>query len=470
MKKWLRTHPMLALLLPEVALILGWFWGTKYGALQLPEVPSYSDTLATYQFVLTDYPSARAKTFRCEAGDVYLYLQPDSTRALPSMGDTVQVRTQLQTPGFFGDFDYGTYLRRQGIVATGMVWRDRWQTVGKGRPSGAKKWRHQLVERYRTLGFEGAELGTLSALTLGYKEYLDNDQKRSFRNSGAAHVLAVSGLHTGILYLILLQLLTGFGRWKPLYEDRLHRCINSVIVVALMWLYACLTGLTPSVVRSVVMLTLVEVAHMCYRQPISMNTLAAAAFVILAACPNDLFAVSFQLSFAAVAAILLLVPLLRDIVPIYRIRNRCVCGFVQFIWDLVVVSLAAQLGTLPISLYYFGQTANYFLLTNLMVIPLTSVIVWLAVAVLTVGWIPCIGMWLVYPLRWAVVGLNTAVGWVEHLPGAVTPIHATVPMVLALYAAMTAAVLVLKKSLWWLTAVAGALVVFCYLYLQTVTL
>ncbi len=460
---------MLALLLPEVALILGWSCWTKSDMLRSSEVPSYSDTLATYQFVLTDYPSARAKTFRCEAEGVYLYLQPDSARALPSMGDTVQVRTRLQTPGWLGDFDYGTYLRRQGIVATGMVWRDQWQTVGKGRPSGSKKWRHQLVERYRALGFEGAELGTLAALTVGEKEHLDNDVKRSFRHSGAAHVLAVSGLHTGILYLILLQLLTGFGRWKPLYEDRLHRCINSLVIIALMWLYACLTGLTPSVVRSVVMLTLVEIARMWYRQPMSMNTLAAAAFMILAVRPNDLFSVSFQLSFAAVAAILLFVPLLRDIVPLNRIRNRYVHGCVRFVWDLAVVSLAAQLGTLPISLYYFGQTANYFLLTNLMVIPLTYVIVWMAAAVLTVGWIPCIGALLAYPLRWAVVGLNAAVGWVGHLPGAVTTIHATVPMVLALYVAMATAVLVLKKNLWWLVAVAGALAVFCCLYLQTVT-
>ena len=172
----------------------------------------------------------------------------------------------------------------------------------------ARRLQHRLAQRYHELGILNQEAGTLSALTLGYREDLDPDIKRSFRQSGASHVLAVSGLHTGIIYAVVLNLLTGFGFWKPLYEDKKRRIVNGVIIIVVMVFYALLTGLSPSVCRSVLMLTLIEVAYMSYRNPIRFNSIAAAAFLILAFRPNDLFSVSFQLSFAAIVSIRLFYP------------------------------------------------------------------------------------------------------------------------------------------------------------------
>ena len=167
----------------------------------------------------------------------------------------------------------------------------------------ARRVQRWLYERYGALGIRGSEQATLGALTLGYKEDLDPALKQAFQRSGAAHILAVSGLHTGIIYSVLLSLLTLGGSRKPLYENKTGRRALSLAVIITMWGYAFLTGLTPSVVRSVVMISVLEVGRMLYRHGNTLNCVLFAAWAILLVRPLDLFSVSFQLSFAAVVAI-----------------------------------------------------------------------------------------------------------------------------------------------------------------------
>lgn len=422
MKEWLRAHPFVVLLLPLIALILLCeFTGKPFNLLRDTEV-LWLDSVRTFELTVMDYPVEKAKTYRYTAGNIYLYLSKDSTRTLPTIGDVIRVRTTVSRPDSLGTFDYGRYLRRQGIAGQAFARSGDWQIVGRAEKMTlrmrARMLQHRLSQRYRELGIPDAEAGTLSALTLGYREDLELDIKRSFQRAGAAHILAVSGLHTGVIYAVILALITGFGWWKPLYEDTMHRCINSVIIIAIMWVYALLTGLSPSVVRSVLMLTIAQAAYVCYRNPISLNTLAAAAFLILAFRPNDLFSVSFQLSFAAVLAILCLEPLFRTLIPLPS-HGWCVAPL-RYIRGLITVSLAAQIGTLPFTLYYFGQTCNYFLLTNIVVIPLAFCITVLALATLTIGWIPYVGIGLAYPLKWLTWALNHYTSFIENLPGAVS--------------------------------------------------
>lgn len=274
-----------------------------------------------------------------------------------------------------------------------------------------------LVDRYAQLGIHGDALGTISALTLGYKGDLDKEVIGDFRRSGAAHILAVSGLHTGLVYAILLCLLTGCGRWKPLYEQRGRRCLNSCVCIVCLWAYAYLTGLTPSVVRSVIMFSLAEVAHMLYRDRVSLNVVFLSAAIILAFRPTDLFSVSFQLSYAAVIAIVLCSPLF-SFPSLDRIRPKALSKTVRSVVGLVTVSLAAQLGTLPLTLYYFHQMSNYFLLTNMIVIPLATILVPLGFATLVFGGVPYVGDALVWCLQNGTDLLMFAVNWVQSLPGA----------------------------------------------------
>lgn len=389
------------------------------GPIQLqPAEPQTMDSTSVYRVVLCSHAVERPKTWRYRTEDQYIYLRKDSTRQMPGKGDTLLIQG-------------GRIVRHWCVLSPASLVEKppQWQHL-----------RSRLCQRYEQLGVHGPELGTLEALTLGYREDLDTEVKQAFQTAGAMHVLAVSGLHTGILYKVLLWLLTLGGLCKPMYEERVKRWVLNGVLILLLWGYALLTGMSPSVVRSVVMLTVMLVGEMIYRKGEPFNNLAIAAFVLLLFRPDDLFSIGFQLSFAAVAAILVVKP-----------------------HNLVTLSIAAQLGTLPLTMHYFGQMSNYFLLTNLLVVPLAEVLVSLALAALTIGWLPGMG-WIGWSLQWATWLMNYAVGWVEHLPGSATTILCTWPMAIALYVAFGSGVLALRKSQHWLWGVAAALSVFIVLY------
>ena len=338
--------------------------------------------------------------------EVYLYLLRDSTRALPGWGDTVVAKTQIE------------WSRR-----TGRAFAARYTILpAKEHPIPLQV---RLYRRLADAGLSGDELATTGALTLGYKDDIDPEVRRHFQASGAAHVLAVSGLHTGILYGLVLWLLTLGGRFKPLYENRFGRCAISGVVIAVMWGYAWLTGMTPSVVRAVTMVTIFEVGRMVYRQAFSLNTIAAAAVLILAVRPTDLWSVSFQLSFAATTAIVSLTPTL----PLKEGRWPQI---LKYIVGILVVSLAAQIGTLPITMYYFGQISCYFLLTNLIVLPIATVLVPCGLATIVLGgsWLGTMMGKITYGLAWA---MNHSTGWIESLPGSTVSVHIGLGMVVVYF-------------------------------------
>ena len=423
MRNWLQAHPFVVLLLPLIAGIVicdRTGFPFNHGNEGLRDFP---DSTGTYTVLIEDYPVEKAKTYRYAAstayGKIFLYIRKDSTMAIPTIGDYVLLHAKVSTPDSIGSFDYATYLRRQGITGQTFVRPEDVQVVAHtqgGLRIRARRLQHRLVTRYHELGITGDEAGTLAALTLGYREDLDPDIKRSFQRSGASHILAVSGLHTGIVYTVIWALVTCFGLFRPLYEDRKRRILNGVLIICAMGCYALLTGLSPSVCRSVLMLAIFQAAYMCYRKPDSLNTIAAAAFIILALRPNDLFSVSFQLSFAAVLSIIYLTQYFNRLLPVPQ--KGWYSTPIRYFRDLVTVSLSAQIGTLPITLYYFHQVCNYFILTNIVVIPLALFITLLAFATLTIGWIPMVGTILAYPLYWLTWVLNHYTAFIESLPGA----------------------------------------------------
>ena len=278
----------------------------------------------------------------------------------------------------------------------------------------------KLYQRLQDGGLEGDELATVGALTLGYKEGLDRELKRHFQASGAAHVLAVSGLHTGIIYALIIALLTLGGRYKPLYEERFKRCLLSLIIITAMWGYAYLTGLTPSVVRAVLMVTIFEIGRMAYRRAFSLNTVAAAAVLILLVKPTDLWNVSFQLSFTATASIIVFARECEKYLHSRDLDHTYTGRALSWIIGTVIISIAAQLGTLPITMYYFHQISTYFLLTNLLVLPIATLLVPCGLISIALGGCPC-GIWfskITWALAWT---MNHSVGWIESLPGSTIP-------------------------------------------------
>lgn len=307
----------------------------------------------------------------------------------------------------------------------------------------------RLYGRLEAAGLSGDELATVGALTLGYKEDLNKKLKRHFQASGAAHVLAVSGLHTGIIYGLLWWLLTLGGRRKPMYENKAGRRAISMTIIVTMWGYAWLTGMTPSVVRAVLMVTLVEIGRMIYRKSLTINTVAAAAFLILMVRPTDLWSVSFQLSFAATTAIVLLVNKIQSTyryIEISRYRDSFLSRVITYFLGLIAVSIAAQIGTLPVTMYYFGQVSTYFLVANLTVLPTATLLVPCGLLTIVLG--GSSGGVIVGKVTWGLAWLmNHSAGWIESLPGSTIPAHINGAMVVIYYGLLGILWLLVSKKI-----------------------
>ena len=305
-----------------------------------------------------------------------VYIRLDSFSKQIRAGDYLVFRAtpRLIVPGANPyEFDYPSYYRSMGICRQIFVSKENWKTATPGvsedrtHGTGVRKARikaQNYWERlFRRAGLQGESLAVASALTLGITEGLDAEIRQSYTASGASHLLSVSGLHTGIVAAVLMTLL-GFmkrmRRWSWLRE---------IMVIAGIWAYAWLTGFSSPVNRSALMFSLFIAGKRASPDHDAIHTVAVSAFFLLILKPFNLFDIGFQLSYAAVSAIILLHAPICGLIPV---KNR----FLRKIRDLCVVSVTAQLGTLPLCLAYFHQFPVYFLLTNLVVVPLTGLIVW----------------------------------------------------------------------------------------------
>ncbi|MCR5680672.1 MAG: ComEC/Rec2 family competence protein [Prevotella sp.] len=260
----------------------------------------------------------------------------------------------------------------------------------------ALHWRHGLLMRLRDLGASDEQYSVLAAMTLGDKSGLTADVRHTFSQTGSSHILALSGLHLGIICLLLTRLMPCGRRWW----------IGQVLVVLALWAFALLTGLSTSVVRSATMLSLYVIFSAGARRRAPLNVLCFTAIVMLMVSPGVLFDVGFQLSFLSVAAILLFFPVADQYVSQRWLLQH---PLARWLWSMTVVSTAAQLGTAPLVAYYFHQLPVWFLLTNLFVVPLTTLILYLTLATLLV---PAVGG----ALLWAVGLLTSGLAVLSRLP------------------------------------------------------
>lgn len=340
-----------------------------------------------------------------------LYFSKQTMEANLKRGDELLIQTRLSPPvnnGNPDEFDYARYLRRRGGSGTAYVPDGYWKVVGHDSTrtfrQKALDYRESVTGLYRRLGFRGDELAVLSALTVGDKDELDEEIIETYSVSGASHVLALSGLHIGFLYALCCFLLSWlWRRWhwmKP---------IGLSFVVLALWCFAFLTGLSSSVVRSVTMFSLLAVASLQSEKPLTLNSLAATAFLMLLFCPTWLFDVGFQLSFLAVAAILIIRPWLYGL---WQIENR----LLRSVWGLMTVSIAAQIGVAPLIVLYFSRFSTHFLLTNLWVIPMVSIVLYAAVFMLLLTPFPMLQYYFARVVEWLISLQNEVLRWIEALP------------------------------------------------------
>jgi competence protein ComEC len=239
----------------------------------------------------------------------------------------------------------------------------------------AQRCRIKILSYYRSLGLVGDTYAFIAAITLGYKAYLSDDIKKAFQASGTAHLLAVSGLHTGIIYLILSLLLSPLGRRGIGFR------IRQWTIILMLCGYAFLAGLSASVVRAVIMLSLYCMGRLRQESSFTVNTLAAAAFLILIFQPNSFYDISFQMSFGAVFSILWFQP---RIAALVKTKKK----ITKYLWNLMTLSLSAQLGLFPLLLYHFGTFPTWFFITNILVVPLLGGIIYSMIPLLLTGLLP----------------------------------------------------------------------------------
>lgn len=353
---------------------------------------------------------------------ILLYWMPDSMQPPLQCGDRICFRAHVGMPmsdADFTGFDYGQYLQRQGISGTAIVYSGYWRKLLQ--PSTptfkmqALMLREQIVKKFRTWSLEDDVLAIISALTVGDKSKLTREIKATYNAAGVSHILALSGLHIGILSMILSWL------FYPLRRVCGGKWIVSFLIVGLLWGFAFLSGLSPSVIRAVTMFSAYVVASIFSEDRFSgFSALTLTAFIMLIYQPMYLFDVGFQLSFMAVLGIFLFYPLIDSL---FVVRNK----IVAYLWNIISLSLAAQLATLPLILYYFGTFPVYFLLSNLVVAPIAVFILSATLLALALGVFPVAANFVVQGLDFAVRTLNEVMEQIQHWSGAqITSVYLSV--------------------------------------------
>lgn len=279
------------------------------------------------------------------------------------------------------------------------------------------RWRQNIEQSYQKSHITQQELAIISAMTLGDKSHITHETRTNYSISGASHILAVSGLHISIIFQLIL-LLGG--------KRRRHPYIPVACALICIWAYTLFIGMPASSVRASSMLSIYSAALLMGRKRLSINGLLLAAIAMLIYSPNYLFDISFQLSFLAVFSILLLYPVLGK--------------------NVMWVSLAAQIGTMPITAYYFGRISCYSLLTNLIAIPAATLILYLAVLFMLCHPLPMLQEWMGWGLAWVAKITNTSLSWIAHLPGAsIEGIKINILQLCLAYGVIVAGYLLIRK-------------------------
>ena len=344
------------------------------------------------------------------------------------IGDGLKIQSLIEPNRDWhrGTFDYKRYLETHGFSGQTFVSSWKWQKAqvslsGLSRLERTRLFffqlRSQLLSRLSPVASAHSPLrdaySVVAAMALGDKAALTQELKDVYSITGASHILALSGLHLSIIYMLLTLI---FGGRRKLFT--MHSSLFTIISV---WAFVFLVGMPVSVVRAATMLTVYALLSLGRRDRMSVNTLAFTVIVLLMVSPLSFFDIGFQMSFMAVLSILLWMPLL---------DNRH-----HWLWGMMAVSCAAQMGTAPLIAYYFGRFSCYFLLTNLIVIPAAMLILWLMPVVLL---FPSLAYLLLYIVSW----LNRLLGFLAILPGAsISGLHPSVVQVVAVYIVIGAAYL-----------------------------
>ncbi len=340
-------------------------------------------------------------------GKLLININHDSINSILPVDAVFYASTELkkiQKPLNPHQFDYSKYLELKQVYNQLYLKHSELLLLSDSKTSiygFADKLRTTINEKLVTAGFKDETLSIINALLLGQRQTIDKTIYNNYVNSGTIHILAVSGLHVGILLLILNFL------FKPLLYLKHGRVLRPLIMVVLLWCFAIIAGLSPSVTRAVAMFSIISIAMHLKRPANIYNTLAISAFFILLFKPTFLFEVGFQMSYLAVLGIVSIQPILYKLwQPKYWILDKP--------WQIFTVTLAAQFGVVPISLFYFHQFPGLFFISNLVVIPFLGLILGFGLLVIVLSLLNLLTDTIVTTYSYFIESLNGFIAWVAQ--------------------------------------------------------
>lgn len=338
-------------------------------------------------------------------GKIILNIRKDHLIPKIELGSHLWVNGTIylnRKPNNPNQFDFGKYLENQQIYA--QIYTDASDIkisnkIDKSINYYSSIIKNRIIDNLEKNNFNKNELSVVVALILGQQQDISKEVIRDYQYAGAVHVLSVSGLHVGCILLFVTFLLT------PIPNTKRGSIIKLILVIASLWVFGILAGLAPSVIRSVTMFSFVAIGMFLRRSINIYNTLLTSALLILLIKPSFLFDIGFQLSYVALFFIVWLQPLLTTI---WTPKNK----IAKYFWDIITVSFAAQIGTFPLSIYYFHQFPGLFFVTNIIILPGLSIILGLGVIVMILAafdivWIPLMKL-----LEWSIWLLNKIIAWV----------------------------------------------------------
>ena len=346
-------------------------------------------------------------------GNIIIYFQKDSSLPQLSYGSRIIFKKPLQqikNSGNPAGFNYKTYCLFQDISHQIYLRPGDFVLLPDKTASWFKKFLFSTREKVLAIlrkNIQGEkEQGLAEALLIGYKDDLDKNLIQSYSNTGVVHIIAISGLHLGLIYWLLIQIL------KPLQKRKTTRWLRPVLIIISLWLFSLLAGGQPSVLRSAVMFTCIVLGENLTRRISIFNTLAFSAFLLLCYNPFWLWDAGFQLSYAAVLSI---VVFMKPVYNWFYFKSK----LTDLIWKLNAVTIAAQFLTLPFSLYHFHQFPNFFLLSNFIAVPLSSGILLGEILLSVISVFPGAAILLGNILSGLIWLLNTSIEKIDALPFAI---------------------------------------------------
>ncbi|MFO7843471.1 MAG: ComEC/Rec2 family competence protein [Bacteroidales bacterium] len=364
----------------------------------------------SYQTTLSIHYLKDSCGWNQENGKILAYFEKDTNIQKVAFGDRLIIQSYINPVKHSGNpktFNYKRYLAFRDIHHQTYIQSGKFKIVEHGKGPWIYQFsnniRSRLLDIYQKNKITGDEFAVLSALTLGYKEELSQDIREHFSSSGAMHILAVSGLHVGIIYIILVRILFFLQR------NKYGRMIQSMLIIFALFFYAILTGLSSSVLRATIMFSIVALGKIFIRQTNIYNTIFLSAFIMLLANPYSITDIGFQLSYMAVFSIIFFYPKIYSLLEVkYALGDK--------IWQLISVAVAAQIGTFPLTLFYFNQFPVYFILANIFIIPIAIILIYAAVTLFLFSFSDFIIGFLAPAVKYITFGLNYAVKTISELP------------------------------------------------------